>query len=540
MFVFLSIRLRYSVLLVLLSLINLNAKTVRVRSLNELKANSSTVDCRFVIKSDIDLEGSIIEFAPKSVLVFRNGSLLNGTLVGNHTVLKSTMNNIFNDCIIKGVWQAKYASSTMFTNNMETMLLLCNMTTLSSELKLHSSREYYIQAKDDKIQANVIEGIGNERPIIKIHTADPNVSGLNILGNSILLKNLIIEDDYSILNDGIYGENNTFIGSTISIIALDRYVQSLIIQGCEFRGGTSSSYLASSQVKNCSIVDSKFSGYISDHAVYCSMSVESYSVSNCIIQDVTHGNGLFKVRTSKNLRSFCMKDVFASNLNGYMVEVALQNTPLANLSFDNITVTKDNGDESVFYGFCIVDETRNIVGSGDSYNANSIVFNNCKFDYGYNNNAFVYQGSAKRACVRSIIYSNVNATGSHFGGGNADRVLIKNCRFDDFYGPQGIDIQTTILHIDNAILYEDNSEREANCLFLVNYYDRQLKLLSLKGVEAHLNAKYLLNIIKGDNVDLSLTNCNISVLSSDIYKAPNLSRINLSQKRNTISFTKSN
>lgn len=516
------------------NLLDINAKNVKVDNLSDILNNLTAEYCRFIIKSNIDLEGNIIEFAPNCSLVIRNGSLSNGVLIGRDTKLQFSGNQIFTNCIIKGDWRAKYSCSSMFDDDMETMLLLHNMSSLSSVLKLDSSREYIILAKDDKIQADVIEGVGHEKPIIKFHTENPNIPGINIIGNNIRLKNLIIEDDYDIINDEIYGANNSFIGNTITIIAPHDYVQSLTIEGCEFRGGTSSSFVASSQVKNCSIVDTKISGYIADHAVYCSMNVETYSVEHCVINNVTHGNGLFKVRTSKHLRCFKMRDVYAKNFNGYMVEVALQNTPLADLTFNKITVTKDKDNESVFYGFCIVDETRTMAGSSGGFNANNLVFNNCKFDYGYNNHAFVYQGSAKMACVKSISYINVEANGSHFGGGNSNSITVKDCIFSNFYDSHGIDIQANSLFIKNSILSEEDNVRDANCLFLVNYYDSQLKKISLEGVNANLNAKHLVNVIKGEKVDLSIKDCNITLLSADLYSAPKQSKICISQKRSSI------
>lgn len=505
------------------------AKTVYVKSADDLFRNTDIDGCRFVIKADIDLKGSTVFFSPKSSLIFRDGSFLNGILIGSKTYIRPTSRNIFHNCTIKGEWDLRYAISSMFDETVETIQLLHNLSTLSSIVKLSNERNYLITANNEQIKVETIEGIGNKKPIIKFHTENPDVPGISIKGDNILLKNLIIEDDYQIDNDVKYGDNNTLIGNTVTILANNLFVSSLTIENCDFKGGTSSSFVASSQVKNCRIIGSSFSGYISDHAVYCSMNVETYIVKDCIINNVTHGNGLFKVRTSKGLRSFIIKNVYANNLNGYMVEVALQNTPSAKLRFEDITVTKDDNNTSIFYGFCIVDETRIMAGNG--YNACELFFNNCRFDYGYNNNAFVYQGSAKRACIKNICYNHMNVIGSNFGGGYSDGIIVKNSSFIDFLGAQAIDLQTNSLILDNINL-SAKSDKGINAIFLVNYYDKELQSISLNKVKFDLQSTFLIQVVRGDGMDMTMSNCYLSKAIDNLINTPSNYSLNLREKRN--------
>ena len=194
-------------------------------------------------------------------------------------------------------------------------------------------------------------------------------------------------------------------------------------------GGTSSSFVAASQVRNCTVTNCDFSGYMADHAVYCSMKVENYNVYNCRIRDVVHTSSLFKVRDSKGLKRFNIIDVKAHNLNGYLADLTALESPQAELLFQGIRVTKDSGNQSIFYGFCLSDNANGK--SGDSMNVRGVLFKNNQFDYGYGGNPLINSGSGKRIRVEEIRYENVKAKESNFGGGNVNRIIVDNCTFDD-------------------------------------------------------------------------------------------------------------
>lgn len=495
------------------------AKRINVHTLEELMRAASKSNNTIVVRNHIDLEKNLVVFSEGCVLRFRSGSFSNGILVGNQTVLKKNRKNVFHDCTIAGTWQLDYAYSTMFNVDMETIQLIRNMSCLSPTLKLSADRSYSINAQQDTIQLEVIEADGKVKPTIAFHTTAPNLAGVVLMGRNVTLRNLVITDDYDEKNDAIYGENKPTIGNTIAVIGPKKVVESLSIDGCEFRGGTSSSWVASSQIKNCVVEHCTFSGYMADHGVYCSMKVENYQVKNCELRDIPHSRGVFKVRSSNNLFSYCIKYVDAHNLNGYLGILSLMETPEAEVQLDHIRVTKDDGNPSVFYGFCFNDESKKLSGKG--FNTNSISLSNCFFDYGYNGSPIINKGAGEPVCVKTINYIGIQAKGLNFAGGNAESVMVNRSLFDDCYGRNGIPLRTRHLIIENSAI-NGLSGKTQDFLFLINYHKEQVESIALENVKIGANVNNLFNVIKGDSLSVTMKHSTIdNQIHSLFYTANN-------------------
>lgn len=478
---------------------------------------------RYLVKKNLNLRGNVIEIGEGSTLVFRGGSFSNGTIIGNFTKTKVTKENVFHNCKIKGSWDLEYVYSSMFDANLDALILLKNLSCLSQNIKLFANRNYKIHKQNEEIEIRSIEAASKEKPRIEFLTTNPDVSGLILIGENIVLRNLIISEDYKEKNDLIYGPNNPLIGNTLSICSKSKTVHSLIIEGCEFYGGTSSSFVASSQTSNCCVKGCSFTGYMADHAVYCSSKVESYSIEDCKVENVNHTKGLFKIRSSKNLRYYGIKNVKAYNLNGYLAFLTLLETPNAELLFDNIRVKNETNNEYIFYGLCIADETSS---SGEHvYNAKGIIVKDCIFECGYRGNSLIYSGSGVPARTSYIKYVNVNAVESNFGGGFTDCLTVNNSKFSNFCSHQGVAIGASIVNIDNTELSCDNSEKY-DCVFLLNYYNT-IRSLSLNRVTIGFNADYLFNITRGNDIRLNVKNCKIITPKHDIYKAPSSMLVDL-------------
>ncbi len=490
---------------------------------------------KYIIKDYIDLGGKKVTIGGESELVFKGGSLSNGTIFGNDTRLKPIDRNIFNNCTILGTWKVKYSISSMFDKNMETITLLKNLSCLSRTVRLKSDREYFIFANDDEMVADVIEASDKERPTIRFHTENPNVPGINIIGDNITLRNLIIYDDYSVSNDVKYGPNNNLIGNTVTIKAKNQTVECLLIEGCDFCGGTSSSFVASSQVQSCTVKNCKFSGYMADHGVYCSMKAEQFVVDDCIINDVTHSIGLFKVRSSKNLKLFKLKNLSVHNFNGYLVAVGLMSTPYTRLAFENIVVTKDESNSSIFYGFNISDATD--CGTETNYNAQEIVFSNCWFDYGYHSNALIYPGAGKNPNIKKIRYNNVYAKESNFGGGIVEELFVNKSVFEDFCSDKGLSLNAKRIVIQSTRLSCDK-KKKYNCVFLLNNSEEIINSATFKDVKVELNAPYFIKVVKGDKMSLSLLNCEFFNPYRSIVYRPRQFLIDYTLRKNSMQYEK--
>lgn len=510
--------MRVRFLFVLLSLVllstNMEARRIIIRRLEDLEHALTFDGCRLLIKGSIDLKGTTLTLPIYSKLVFKNGSLKNGYLIGTETSIANTSKNIFHNCMIQGSWKLDYACSTLFDDDLEAIDLLKNLSCLSSYLRLSSKRSYIIFAQGEHIKAEVIEAEGKEKPSIVFHTINPNVPGIVLIGNDVRLRNLIIKDDYDVKNDAKYGTNNPTIGNTIDVRGLNNIVETLNIDGCDFRGGTSSSWVASSHVKNCLVKNCTFNGFMADHGVYCSMKTETFKVENCIINDVTYVNGLFKVRTSDKFHLFNIANVTAHNINGYLATISLLETRDAEIAFKYITVTRDSGNNSIFYGFCINDETKSL--RGDYYNARCISFCNCFFGYGYDSNPIIYAGAGNRVCAKEIKYDHVKSIGSNFGGGNTDKLSISDCQFDECCGENGIYLCTRRMLLEKSTL---NSNNRSNCLFLVNYENEYMQSLTLQNVDINANTNTIVSIMGGKQVDLCVKDCKITNKTSELFKS---------------------
>lgn len=518
--------LLFIVYIVLLST-NIDAKIVKVNSLDDFNYDGHSEGNTFLINSPIDLHGKSLELPYRSHLLFRRGGYFaNGSLIGSESRISQLNRNIFHNCSIEGKWNVKYASSRMFDSDLDALSLLQNLSNISRVIKLSSERDYYINAQDFEIVADIIESTGKNKATIYFHTQDPDSSGLIIVSNNLVLRRLIIVDDYCLENDSVFGPNNSLIGNTITIKALDKYVNNLTINDCSFMGGTSSSFVASSQVKNCFVNNCFFSGYMADHAVYCSKSVDNFSVKNCSIVDVTNAVGLFKVRSSNELHSFYLDRINAHNFNGYMAVVSLLDTSSAEIVFSNVNVTKSIDNPSVFYGFCITDETE---GVGENiFNARRLSFNDCFFDYGYESNSFVYPGAGKSAHIEEVNYYNIKARESNFGGCYAKSVSVVGCQFDDFLGKQGLSLQVQELLMKRS-RFTSNRGDGLNYVFIL---DSSTRSVALSNIEMVINSTYLFKINRMESIDFFLSNCTISKLTRNLIYAPRDCVINIREDHN--------
>lgn len=506
------------------------AKIQIVRSLEDFQKNLNIECTRYVIHGEIDLKGTYILLPKNSRLNFYNGCLMNGTIEGNNTKLQSTKKNVFHNCIINGKWQSDCAYSLMFDLDLDAIVLLKNLSHISPNIKLSSNREYIIHSTGEIISLSTIEALGYKKPVLQFHTINPNISGLIFEGNDITIRNLIISDDYNPNNDYDDIPNDATIGNTIVIRSETGRVQNLLIDGCKFLGGTSSSYVASSQTINCFIKNCYFSGYIADHAVYCSMVSELFDVKNCVINEITHTRGIFKIRTSDNVRWFSLKDVDVCNLNGYLATIGLLKNPTAKIMFDNVHVNnKDN--TSMFYGFCIYDETHSSCGI-DNCNAEELIIKNCRFDCGYNGEPIIYSGSEKPVSIKNISYINTYAKNSSFGGGFADNLHVNHCIYENDCKKSIFGISAKDVTIDNTTITVI-SILQKDCLFFLNYSDVLTESILLHRVDLNLNVNNLFFVNKGDKLNVKMDRCRVSNLITNYLLSPEECKISF-KIRNTL------
>lgn len=509
------------------------AKNVDVLSFEDFQLNQTIEGTQYVIRKTIDLNGAHIVLPPNSKLLFKKGKLVNGCLDGNNTRIKyETGQNILGNCIIKGSWKLNNACSEMFDDKLETMTLLRNLSTISPHIKLSATREYYIEATGEQLRIETIEAYGDKRPIIHFHTINPNVNGLDVSGNNIVLRNLIIVDDYHKTNDQNYGKNDVLNGSTIGIIPVERVVESLLIEGCDFLGGTSSSYVASSKVKHCKVYSCAFSGYAADHAVYCSDSIETYIVMGCKVFDFECDRGMFKIRSSDKIKKYSICDVKAHNITGYLAILSLKETPGLSIIFDNISVTKDSDKTFLFPGFGITDETGALAGKSH-FNAKEILIRHCNFSYGYHGAALIYHGAEARANVRKVRFNHTKTNESNFGGVFSDCLTVTNSHFNNCCNDKGIFIASKATLVKNTSI-SCFDKTYGSCLFLVNYAHSNSTEFTLKNVKINTESTDLFKVAQGDNMFFKIDGCEVTGVTRSLIYSNKTSEINYALKRSLI------
>ena len=68
---------------------------------------------RYIINSDIDLQGKIMQIPDGCTLVFKKGIIKNGTIIGQNTKIRYN-GNCFENIDIKGSWIVPVIKSSMF------------------------------------------------------------------------------------------------------------------------------------------------------------------------------------------------------------------------------------------------------------------------------------------------------------------------------------------------------------------------------------------------------------------------------------------
>lgn len=507
------------------------AKTIIIQKLADFNIAKDNQNCNYIVKKHIDLKGRTIELANYSNISFRNGSLSNGIVIGSQTTVKTTKGNLFHNCVIKGTWKVNRAYSSMFDSELPTMRLLQNMSTLSKHLYLSADRGYRIVGKGEELNIETLSSLNNSKPKIEFHTENPNIDGIKIIGKNVLIKNLCFTDDYNVSNDSMYGANNHLIGNMISVRSHDKIVNSIVVEGCEFSGGTSSSFVASSQAQYCKVKKCTFSGYLADHAVYCSTRIIDFSVEDCYINDIVHTKGLFKIRTSPYFRSFYIGRTKAHNLNGYMAIVSLLKTPESAVQIENINVTKDCYDNSTFYGFCITDETKHIMDEY-SHNVNNIKLEDCNFDYGYEGHTIIESGAHKPVYAKKISYKNITSSQSIFGGGNADSLIVEKSKFLEFQNKNGLSLQYRNILISNTTIIGKKQEHSKGFIVL-NHGESIVERFILSKSKVDVLSNCLVDVVKGNRLVLRINNCNISSVNN-LVNATKESNVDFVGDHNTV------
>ena len=120
-------------------------RKVTVRQGMDLVKVFAGKDTKYVIKQGINLGGKIVKIGEGSTLVFKGGSISNGTLKGDFKlkgVVRNSLGVKFSDCNIAGevpVYRSDYAQSLM--SSCTEKITLCDDITITTPIRLRASIE---------------------------------------------------------------------------------------------------------------------------------------------------------------------------------------------------------------------------------------------------------------------------------------------------------------------------------------------------------------------------------------------------------------
>lgn len=187
-------------------IIDTYAGNPRPSVLDTLSPNST-----FIVKKDIDLHGHSFQFPEGVTIIQKKGSFINGTLIGNGTILLASGKNVFNNVDIKGTWNVKEISSSLFSNMSDDRLFenINNMQT--SQIHNH------IILEDRRFDVSI--GKENGYVLFVEDNATIEFKGdIYLQPNSLKYYSVVMireSDNIKLLGGGsIVGDRNTHLGET--------------------------------------------------------------------------------------------------------------------------------------------------------------------------------------------------------------------------------------------------------------------------------------------------------------------------------------
>lgn len=460
----------------------------------------------YIIKKNYNFHGKTVVIGKGSTLSFKGGSFKNAIIKGNDSnILDNGHSEFLRNCIIEGSWKVMIAKSDFFQSTLPAENLLLNLATLSDTIELSNNRSYKI-IKNRKcwLYASVLRGKKSDKPTLEFiydHKVGTNFEGINMIADTVKYESLKIIDCFSPQE---YPDNDQTLGSTLYAGAQGHLVNYCELVDCDFSGGTSSSFFSSSKVKNFLCHNCSFTGYMADHATYCSTYIENYIVDSVKVNNVYHSAGLFKIRDNKPLKNYILRNLFINNVKGYISIVSLNPEQVEeNLLFENIIADNINLFSST------TTPKPDIVHK-------SVVIRNCRLHAkGTDNRMLFNQGNYKPVLWSSITIENSDIRNFFPPWENSCvNLFVTNCKWQlldrDAYN-NSVSFSTNVILKDSKFY----SERTNN-VFLYDYKG-VLKTLVSDNVVFNVNSTYLFGFGEDNEVDICLKNTKISGLKRSLF-----------------------
>ena len=329
----------FTILLSLLLCLSLHSKKIVLNAKSDIQKQFVFENSIYIINENIDLHGKKIALPKGATLIFKDGHLSNGTIIGSMTKI-SYNKFIFKDVDIKGTWNVPIISTSIFYK--ATLLdVLKNVLALAHKNIRNTiyiqSGVYSVTAIDNTKGALYIPS--NTTLIINgtISLKANNYQGCSVLyinnANNVCIKG----------NGKIIGDKNTHTGTKgewgmgVQIMhGRNINIQDLDISNCWgdciYIGGQSSNL----SITNCNLHNARRQGISVTHAY-------KVSINKCVIHDILGTSpeyGIdFEPNANNSVHYMTVNDTEIYNCKGGII-AGIKGVTAKNASVGDITINR--------------------------------------------------------------------------------------------------------------------------------------------------------------------------------------------------------
>lgn len=165
----------------------------------------------YIIRYDFDLDEASVTIPENSVLKFEGGSISNGSIVGQNTIVKG-LGNLFNNVLISGTFANDVVYSDWVSNSTDKSTLLnalhlCNGNTMTKLFISHGTYTIECAAEEDVVDSGLVipanTDVDFQNSTINVETTD----------SSRYFLITILEDNVSLKNGFFIGDVETHTGT---------------------------------------------------------------------------------------------------------------------------------------------------------------------------------------------------------------------------------------------------------------------------------------------------------------------------------------
>lgn len=181
------------------------------------------------IRYEFDLQNETVNIPENCTLKFEGGSLINGTINGNNTIIDGTETKLFDNIFISGIWNNTDVYLIWFNNDSDNDILQNGINLCNSGVNSNC----YLEPKEYILDLSKYDNVTGTSGIKMVSNVN-----LNMLGASIKLLNPNNYTHYCCLNckecNNIYIKDGNLIGESLEHTGeIGEFGYGIYLRGCE-------------------------------------------------------------------------------------------------------------------------------------------------------------------------------------------------------------------------------------------------------------------------------------------------------------------